>query len=156
MVNARCRVPRAGGLHMEPQSKTTTADDGINTFTGSCMCGSVRYEIRRPSLDALDCHCTMCRKLHAADYATYLMAWPEEVTWNGEGNLTTYQSSANGVREFCKDCGTIMRARGQAGDGREEIPAGSLDNDPPIRLVGHIFTHEKSQNYEICKPGRRY
>lgn len=126
------------------------------TFHGSCLCGDVSYEIKRADLRAIDCHCSMCRKLHAADYVSYLMAWPNEVSWQGEENLTTYQSSHGGVREFCKNCGTMIRARGQAPDGREEIPAGTLDNDPEVKTVGHIFAPYKSRNYEITKPAPQF
>lgn len=127
-----------------------------STFTGGCICGAVRYTINRPSLKAIDCHCSMCRRLHASDYATYLMVWPNEVSWQGEDNLTTYTSSEGGVREFCKNCGTTIRARGQSPDGREEITAGSLDDDPKIETVGHIFVTDKGKNYEITKPAPQF
>ncbi|HCA63195.1 MAG TPA: GFA family protein, partial [Pseudomonas sp.] len=43
----------------------------MQTHTGSCLCGVVRYRIDAP-IDALThCHCKMCRKAHGAAFATY-------------------------------------------------------------------------------------
>ena len=38
---------------------------------GSCLCGTVRYEIRGPVGRVSHCHCAMCRKAHGAAFATY-------------------------------------------------------------------------------------
>ena len=38
---------------------------------GSCLCGTVRYEIGAPFTAMLSCHCSMCRKHHGAPFATY-------------------------------------------------------------------------------------
>ncbi|EON92914.1 glutathione-dependent formaldehyde-activating protein [Marinobacter lipolyticus SM19] len=34
--------------------------------TGRCLCGGIQYEINAPLGDVLNCHCSMCRKLHAS------------------------------------------------------------------------------------------
>ena len=35
---------------------------------GSCLCGTVRYEIGAPFTAMLSCHCSMCRKHHGAPF----------------------------------------------------------------------------------------
>ena len=37
---------------------------------GSCLCGGVQYEIHGELRDVLNCHCSMCRKLHASAFRT--------------------------------------------------------------------------------------
>jgi hypothetical protein len=37
---------------------------------GSCQCGKVHYEADGGISDLSRCHCSMCRKLHGAAYAT--------------------------------------------------------------------------------------
>ena len=42
--------------------------------TGSCFCGTVRYEVSGPFESMVNCHCSMCRKHHGAGFATYVSA----------------------------------------------------------------------------------
>ena len=39
-------------------------------FKGSCLCGSIQYEVDRIDSKMGHCHCTMCRKFHGAEFAT--------------------------------------------------------------------------------------
>jgi len=32
--------------------------------TGSCLCGSVQYEVKGSLRNIINCHCSMCQKLH--------------------------------------------------------------------------------------------
>ena len=36
------------------------------SLKGSCLCKKVKYEITGELNDVLNCHCSMCRKLHAS------------------------------------------------------------------------------------------
>ena len=31
---------------------------------GGCECGAVRYEVRGPLREVIDCHCGQCRRTH--------------------------------------------------------------------------------------------
>ena len=39
-------------------------------LSGSCLCQGVRYEIQGELKNVYNCHCSMCRKLHAAAFRT--------------------------------------------------------------------------------------
>ena len=39
------------------------ADDGKIT-TGGCLCGAVRYEVKGTLREVVNCHCSMCQRLH--------------------------------------------------------------------------------------------
>jgi len=41
--------------------------------TGSCLCGTVRWKMEGPYERMSHCHCSMCRKSHAAPFATYIV-----------------------------------------------------------------------------------
>ena len=38
---------------------------------GACLCGAIQYEIDLPTLGAVHCHCTMCRRWNGAGYTTW-------------------------------------------------------------------------------------
>lgn len=110
---------------------------------GGCLCGAVRYEITSKYLNAMNCYCGMCRKVHGGAYSTHLIVRPERLRWiEGRDRLVPYKSSAEGVREFCPPCGTHILVHGQTGDGMLAVPAGTIDGRPEITLRGHIFTDD--------------
>jgi len=113
------------------------------TFSGGCLCGSVRYRIDRKFLNAMHCYCSMCRKAHGTALSTHVMAKPSQVLWDrGRNDLIAYESSRQAYREFCPKCGTHILVHGQSGDDTLAIPAGTLDGAPPITIRGHIFVEE--------------
>jgi hypothetical protein len=40
-------------------------------LVGSCLCGTVRYELRATIESLCHCHCIMCQKAHGAAFGTY-------------------------------------------------------------------------------------
>jgi hypothetical protein len=75
-------------------------------LTGGCQCGKVRYEVRAPVSDLYHCHCSMCRKVHGAAFASLAIAPKEAVVFTkGADNLTRFDSSHGVSRFFCKTCG---------------------------------------------------
>ena len=114
------------------------------SFDGGCLCGAVRYRIERKHLNAMHCYCGMCRKAHGTAFSTHFMTRPDQLEWlAGRSLLTEYESSPGAVRAFCPRCGTHLLVHGQSGDGNYAIPAGTLDDDPPLTLVGHMFTGDR-------------
>ena len=49
-------------------------------FFGSCLCGSVRYEIAASLENAEYCHCSMCRKAHGAAFSANSIVPTEALT----------------------------------------------------------------------------
>ena len=119
-------------------------------FPGGCLCGVVRYEIHRKHLNAMHCYCAMCRKAHGTAFSTHVMSSPEQLHWiQGESNLVKYESSPNAYREFCPICGTHVLVHGQSGDDTLPLPSGTLDGDPDLTLLGHMFTEACVSWYKI-------
>src|SRR5262245_16490348 len=110
--------------------------------TGSCLCGTVRYEVSGPHKWMAHCHCSMCRKHHGSLYSSNLGADPAKFRWvGGEKDVVHYQSSASLARAFCGHCGSPVPDI--VGDTCF-IPAGSLDADPGIKPGAHIFVGSKA------------
>ena len=117
-------------------------------ITGSCLCGRVRYAVEGPLADAGNCHCSMCRKGHGTEYATYAMVDPERFAWtSGEKLVSAYESSANEFRLFCCRCGSVLGSS----EGRRvgQITLGTVDADPGIAPRSHIFVASKAAWCEI-------
>lgn len=111
------------------------------SFTGGCLCGAIRYELQRKSLKAIHCYCSMCRKAHGTAFSTHVVARPNQLNWaQGKTLLKAYESSPGAYRAFCERCGTHLLVHGQTGDDTVAVPAGTLDGDPPLTILGHMYT----------------
>lgn len=109
---------------------------------GSCLCGSVKYKVSGEVLRFYHCHCQRCRKATGTGHASNLMVTPmKSITWlQGEELLAKYKvpEAERFYNCFCKQCGSPM-PRVIPELNAVLLPAGSLDNEPPIPPQGHIF-----------------
>ena len=112
-----------------------------DVLKGSCLCGSVRYEVRKPYLRFAHCSCGRCRKATGSSHATNLYVEPPQFSWvSGEHltkrfDLTSAQSFAT---TYCTSCGGPLPHFTRS--GREVVvPAGTLDTAPDIRPQANIF-----------------
>jgi hypothetical protein len=116
---------------------------------GSCLCSAVHYEIDDSVEDMTNCHCGMCRKAHGAAYATFVTARADDFRYTrGEDLVETYASSSVLDRTFCRVCGSSL-AVVEAKTGEIFVAAGTLDDDPAIRLASHIFVGSKAPWLDI-------
>lgn len=117
--------------------------------TGHCLCGAVGWRIRPPYMGMTHCHCSMCRKSHAAAFATYItVAAENHELVSGAEAIADYRSSPTFHRSFCRRCGSLVAAHS---DGQEVfLPAGLLDDDPGIRPSAHIFAASKAPWHTIA------
>ncbi len=105
---------------------------------GSCLCGAVRFEAGQFD-SMLHCHCSMCRRHHGAMFATFLGGKADAFRWiAGEDQVVTYQSSPNGLRPFCRTCGSVLPVV-LPHLGMSFVPAGNLEGDPGMRPQLHMF-----------------
>ncbi|NNL64322.1 MAG: GFA family protein [Woeseiaceae bacterium] len=111
-------------------------------LSGSCLCGSVQYEIAGQDTRFYHCHCERCRKASGAGHASnIILMQAASVTWiAGEDLLRRYKvpEARRFATVFCRECGSPM-PRVSAERGVVVIPAGSLDVDPGIRPEARIF-----------------
>jgi hypothetical protein len=114
---------------------------------GSCLCGGFKFQVSGDFGDMMDCHCSMCRKAHGAAFATFVGCKASHYAIvQGEELIGKYKSSEQGVRCFCKVCGSNLPM-----DVGEEIyiPAGILDDDPGVRTSAHYFVGSKAAWVDI-------
>ena len=74
---------------------------------GHCECKRVSYEADCEISDLSHCHCSQCRRLHGAAYATFAGVDTEKFRYlSGEEDIKTYASSHDHDRVFCGNCGS--------------------------------------------------
>jgi hypothetical protein len=115
---------------------------------GSCACGGIRFEIAAVR-SLTHCHCTTCRKLTGASFATYAHVEKDKFRWlGGDKTIKRYESAPGSFRSFCPNCGSLVP--GQAPYlATMSVPAGLLDDDPGVRARLHVFTSSKAPWWDI-------
>ena len=115
---------------------------------GSCLCGSVTYEVDQFAAPIVHCHCQKCRKAHGSAFSTTGPALREHFRWlTGEELLSHFESSPGKRRHFCSKCGSHLIAEWP------EKPAviirmGCLDDDPGKKPKAHIWRSEGACWYD--------
>jgi hypothetical protein len=78
-------------------------------LSGSCLCGSVAYEITGTSRAFFHCHCSRCRKATGTGHASNIIMQPDSVTWTaGEDLLNSYKvpEAKRFMTTFCSTAST--------------------------------------------------
>jgi hypothetical protein len=126
-----------------------SGDDG--TARGSCLCGAVRFVVRGPLRDVINCHCAMCRKTHG-HVGAYTACAPGDLAFAEDRGLRWYRSSPEARRGFCCECGGTLFWE-PADRGHISIAAGTLDPPTGLVTIGDIYVADKGDYYEIAMPG---
>jgi hypothetical protein len=116
-------------------------------FTGSCLCGAVRYEITGALRDVIVCHCNMCRKSHG-HISAYSAASRDAVRLIESRGLKWYRLSERSRQGFCGECGGTLF---WDADGRDtiSIAAGTLDAPTGLRTTLQIYVDSKGDYYDV-------
>ena len=108
------------------------------SLQGSCACGAVGYEVDALATGIGHCHCTICRKTHAAAFNSAAGVAPAAFRWlRGADQLKGFESSPGKVRYFCAQCGSHLLAK-KAGNPLWVLRVATLDKDPGVRPEHHI------------------
>lgn len=122
--------------------------------TGSCLCGAVAFKVEGPLRDVVACHCGQCQRTHG-HYAAYSRAGTEDVIFSEQRGLKWFKSSDLAERGFCSECGSSLFWRPLNGS-HVAVAAGSLDNAPDLKLVGHIYCDDIPDYYSLSDDLPKY
>lgn len=116
-------------------------------FLGGCLCGAVRFEVNSELRNIVNCHCSMCQKLHGC-FGPHSKALKKDILITKDNGLAWYKTSEIARRGFCQLCGSNLfwEPYGQDSTG---IVAGALDQPTGLQTMGHIFVGEKADFYEL-------
>jgi hypothetical protein len=117
---------------------------------GSCLCGDVRFEISGKTTDIGMCHCSKCRKVSGVASNANLIVGVDGFRWLAGGDtLKKFQRPDGWGVWRCARCGSPAPMLHPTG-GSYWIPAGLLDEDPGVRVAGHIYVDSKAPWDEIA------
>jgi hypothetical protein len=115
-------------------------------LTGSCLCGSVAYELRGPFMEFVNCYCSRCRKASGSAYAANATVSPDSFRWiRGEDLVGRYdlpQARSFSI-SFCRQCGSQLPHHTRSGS-TVIIPAGSLDSDLRVGPTKNIHWQSRA------------
>ncbi len=112
---------------------------------GRCLCGAVSFVAEGVPTEVHACHCGMCRKWNGGPG---LAARVESVTFEGEENISLFDSSDWAQRAFCRKCGTNLYFR-LKGDDQYFLSVGSFDDVSNFELGGEIYVDTKPAFYDF-------
>ena len=93
-------------------------------LTGSCLCGSIAYEVDADPGPIVHCHCATCRKTHGSAFSTVTNVPRDRFRWiRGEHLLKGFKSSPGKQRYFCTQCGSHIVAERPC-DGHHPVADG--------------------------------
>lgn len=91
----------------------------MKTYTGSCHCGLVKFEVDTDLAKVLDCNCSHCAR--KGFLLTFVPASQFRLL-QGEEMLTEYRFNRKFIAHlFCKTCGVQGFGRGKDAQGNETI-----------------------------------
>ncbi|KAL1959373.1 hypothetical protein VTO42DRAFT_2176 [Malbranchea cinnamomea] len=121
------------------------------TYTGSCYCCQIQYELSlESSNDARTslCHCRNCKKAFGTNFGLTAKVPKDSLTIT-RGKLKEHVgdngSGALLHREFCDNCGSFILEYGDAvKDNFRYICVGSLDNPEALPPKGEFFCKSRA------------
>lgn len=111
--------------------------------TGGCHCGAIRYQAEGEPITHALCHCSDCRRHAGAPMIGWTM-YPQAAVTITKGTPTTYQSSAQGRRQFCAACGTgLFYVNEEMLPGLIDVQSATNDTPEAGPPVCHIQVAER-------------
>jgi len=117
----------------------------MNNYVGSCLCGTVRFEIAGRFDRFFLCHCGHCRKDTGSAHAANLFSSTAKIHWlSGQARIKTFRlPSTLHQRSFCAECGSAVPTV-QMDGALLVVPAGSLDSAVDLQPDAHIFVASRA------------
>ena len=114
--------------------------------TGRCLCGAVRITAINPSNKVGACHCGMCRKWGGGPVME--IDCGTNVSFEGEDNITVYNSSSWAERGFCQKCGSHLFYRLKE-NRQYMVPVGLFNELEHLVFENQYFIDKKPSFYSF-------
>ncbi len=123
--------------------------DAEKKYHGSCLCGSINYEIEKPFIFFQYCHCSRCRKSTGSAFSPNIMIKAHQFKWTKGAEVVKRfmpETAKLFCTGFCPNCGSNMPWYSR-NDKYVIIPAGTLDDDPECKPQRSIYWDSRAPWY---------
>ena len=126
-------------------------------ITGRCECGKVQFQVDGEINDFSHCHCSQCRRMHGAAFATFGGVSRKDFRYvSGESDITSFNSSDTHARVFCSHCGSNIMVELTTEPDDLYLAMGVLDGDPALPPGYHIYVGSMAPWHTITDDLPRY
>lgn len=119
----------------------------MTPYSGSCLCGRVRYQVSPPIKFVAHDHCSICRRAHGTAFVTWCGVKSEKDQFqlhSGASDLRSYRSSPEAERQFCGNCGSPLFFRSSKWPGEVHFTRASIQQDMTERPIAHVFFSDRA------------
>lgn len=131
-----------------PCASIRPAMNKLKNSRGSCICGSVRYEIVAEPIALFACHCSDCQTVTGSGYV-FALRVPYDGVAVIQGEAKPYErTEADDRRRIihrCPHCLTILWSERPDSKAYVTVYAGTLENSPDLEPVAHIWTRDAQE-----------
>ena len=133
-------------------------DSALQTLTGGCVCGAVRYECSTVPALIFNCHCEDCQHFAGAPCTTAVIVPEDDLVVEGELTEFTNVGDNGGAvhRYFCPKCGTPVIVKPEVFSGMKTPKASSLDDSSWVRPQMDIFLKSKQPWIELAADTQKF
>lgn len=117
---------------------------------GRCECGGVAYQVDGDINDFSHCHCSQCRRIHGAAFASYAGVAKTAFEYlPGKGAVASYASSESHSRVFCPICGSSIMVQLDSEPNDFYLAMGTMDGELELPPGYHIYVGSKAPWHTI-------
>lgn len=113
---------------------------------GTCLCGTVAFDVSVPIKKLYQCYCSLCRKQSGSASNTATFVRSQDLKWiSGRECISKWARTTGFSSHFCSTCGSPVPNTFKIGNSSFWwVPAGLFGNDLDAQIVVHIFSDSKA------------
>lgn len=120
--------------------------------TGQCLCGAIHFSVKKMNYGVDACHCGMCRRWGGGPLM--VVDCGKDVVFEGEENISVYDSSAWAERGFCKICGSHLFYRLKESKDHQ-ILVGLFHDQDHFKFNLQVFIDRKPTFYSFTNKTKK-
>lgn len=119
-------------------------------ISGRCECGAVAYQVDGEVHDYSHCHCSQCRRLHGAAFASFAGVARDAFSYlPGRDRVASYASSSTHSRVFCPNCGSNIMVELTSEPDDLYLAMGTMEGELALPPGYHIYVGSKASWHRI-------